>query len=298
MIDLIYTNRISNASNSGVLSVILSDHMMTFFVRKVNILHKLNQKPNKILIQNWHKNNNKSITDKLSTTVLHRNDVNIMCNKFNESLKDIIKVEMSFKSKLFKSKAMPEWINNGILKQIHFKNQFHKKIIFARKSNTSCEQFSREFKIIRNSTNSLVRNKKKQFYCNEVQNCGTNTTKLWKTLKEIVPTKNNKKDNSGQKFSKLHANQLNDHFIEEHIRIVNELHSIPDTNSIQTSRLKNTSIHDKYSIPLMEENNIIKIFNNFKLKKSAGSDELSMRFIKLRIFFIIKFVEYYQYIYK
>ena len=42
-LDHIYTNRINNISNSGVIHYSLSDHFMTFFGRKINISLKSNK---------------------------------------------------------------------------------------------------------------------------------------------------------------------------------------------------------------------------------------------------------------
>ena len=45
LLDHIYVNRTINVSNSGVLPLSLSDHLITFIGRKTKFFHKINERP-------------------------------------------------------------------------------------------------------------------------------------------------------------------------------------------------------------------------------------------------------------
>ena len=60
-------------------------------------------------------------------------------------------------------------------------------------------------------------------------------------------------------------------------------------NSVSNIELCDSPQHydNKYSIPSISENSIIKIINNFSINKSKGSDGIPMRFLKLFEFSLI-----------
>ena len=287
LIDHIYANNLSNISNSGVISLKFSDHLMTFVGRKINFVSKNAKNSNVIQYRDWKKIKIDLIEEKLNSIDIQSSDVNKLCNDFNEKIHSIIKCEIPLKRKLVKNQYLDEWVDSEILKHISTKNRIQKEYIEVKKAGSDYSSIQSYYKYMKNKTNYLIDSKKRQFFTNKIRYCGNNSTKLWDIIREELPIKTNNKNNNKNHFSsnKLSAEELNDFFTTEPIKIVNEIYNESnDTNIIERN---DNSIHVKYSIPNITEENVIKIINNFPLKKSTGSDGIPMRFIKLFKFSLI-----------
>ena len=273
-------------SDFGVLPLTLSDHLITYIGRKINYNYKTIKNSKMIAYHRWSKIDYNSMNRKISEINLNNIDANKQCNDFNLKIHEIIKREIPIKTKFIRNKGIEKWIDSDILNSIHIKNKIQKRLFYERKNNINSVKTFNEFKKLRNKTNILIKYKKREYFNKEVINCGNNTTKLWKILKDIVPTKANRKTSKtcdNKSDSEFNAEKINDFFIEEPKRIVEEVYENQTNLILEENFISN----EKYQIPLINDSIISKTINNFPIKKSKGSDGLSMKFIKLFKFSII-----------
>ena len=282
LLDHIYTNRLNNVSNYGVIETSFADHFITFIGRKINGNHSYEKKCRYLIYYNdWKNINFKMIDKKLNYIILNSNDVNKNCNDFICKIHEISREEIRLKTKFVKKQTLEKWIDSEVLDLINRKNKIQKLIENERKQNIFNQNNFEYYKKIRNEKNILIWRKKKSFYTKEIIKCGKNTAKMWRILRPVVPTKRSK--NSNEVNNEFSAEMLNRFFTEETKKIV--LNEYNDTN--EANIIQNDCLIDKYIIPKINESTVSKIINNFLLKKSRGSDGLSMRFIKCFKFSLI-----------
>ena len=265
-IDLILTNSIA-ILESGVLDVNLSDHEMIFVTRK----HTKNiNTPTEFTGRSYINFDEEFFQNQLvllDWTVLYScNDVN---NAWKIMKTNIIStIDRICPTKTFKIKNLKDpWISQEILESIRDKDR-----LLARAKHTNNLD---DWSIARNSRNevkNIIKNAKSEFIKENLEEYQNDSKMFWKTMSNILPTKNGKnnkinlKDENGEIINsdKNAANFMNDFFTSSGPTLSKDLtepwiytgniidENIPDMNTNineVTKLLKDINIHKSSAIP-------------------------------------------------
>ena len=195
LIDHIYTNNSQNHITAGILIDDISDHLPTFILIETKSIKKVKS------WKNTKRKNMNSIEMENFLIDLQNSFLNWSCinstveedfNRFNSTFELIIdehapKTTITRKQKKLRQKP---WITKGLLKSIRHKNKLYKTFI-----TNKTESSFLNYKQYRNKLNHLLEIAKIQYYQISVIKNKNDSTKLWKTIHEILQT-NTKKTNT------------------------------------------------------------------------------------------------------
>ena len=273
-IDHIHTNEASNISDSGVLDSDVSDHKPIYFKRKINYRIKSNKRQKQIKFYDFKNSNIKSIDQKLYEEFNSFNfdlDINRLCNDMTEKFHQIIKNHMNVKTLKLKKRSSEEWITEDVIQNIKTKNKLKKQIEVNKQFDIIDTNLIQRYKNQRNFVNELVKRGKKTFIYRKLSECGSDSTKLWKVLNKLIPTKKSSKAKSDNNIS---SEEFNKFFVEEPKKLVQCL-----TCDLIEENTTNSPF-PQFTIPLITETEVQLIINRMSNNKAMGSDSISMKMIK------------------
>ena len=187
-IDLILTSDYTNISQSGVTDIGLSDHCMIYCTRKLK--RDYIAKHNNVTFRSMKDYSKAEFILKLSEVnwncVLQCEDVNVAWNSFKTVFVNIIDSLAPMKRARFKQRSEP-WFDETIANYIKIRDQLLSEF---KKSN--CSTKFTEYKKVRNYTQRLIENSKKDYYKNKLENDKNVPKKLWKTLKDLGTSRKSK----------------------------------------------------------------------------------------------------------
>ena len=217
-IDLIFVSEPENIISSGVHSLGLSDHSLTYVVRKCRQL-KL---PSRIVKSRCFKNFNESdFIDTIKNidwdNICSIDNVNDALQQWQTLFSKACDKHAPFKEKKVKG-CLPEWINSDFLRLCKDRDYY-----FTKAHKTNNKEDWNKAKALRNKANNMRFYLKKNYCNNAVINNMDNSKNLWKTIKKIVPNKtssvktptsisNKDNENSYSTSSKDIANEFNKYF--------------------------------------------------------------------------------------
>ena len=291
-IDLIFVSKPELIISSGVHSIGLSDHSLTYAVRKCNKI-KL---PPKIVKSRCFKNFNE--VDYIDTIrninwdrICNLDDVNVALNEWQSSFNAACDKHAPFKEKRVKG-CLPEWINSDFLRLSKDRDYY-----FSKAHKTNNDEDWKKAKSLRNKVNNMKYALKKS-YCNKAISDNINNSKnLWKTIKKIIPNKTSsmpsavvKKDGNYSGDKKDTANEFNDFFTS----IGNELGSKFDNNNSDNvcscnsvCSHQNDSVN-KFTFKPISYEFVLKQICKMPNCKSSGLDPFNVKLLKLAAPFISK----------
>lgn len=192
---------------------------------------------------------------------------------------------------------LPEWVTSDFLQLSKDRDYYYNK---AHKTNDPIDW--QKAKSLRNKVNNLNKSLKRKFFENEIQNNINNSNNLWKTIKKILPNKQNtvKNINTKDGFTKNDtdtANELNDYFTKIGSTLASKFKSNSDNqnqyngsndkklnDSNNTNDDHNNVYDNKTNSFVFHEisvdyvyNEIIKMPNN----KSPGIDNICPKLLKI-----------------
>ena len=287
-------NKIHNKMSAGCLITDITDHLSNFVI--LNVEHK-NTNKERPLIRLFNKKNidnfNQNITNDPPLLPHPRsNDVNILLAEFSHNLKKALDKYFPFvKLSRKKSKDKP-YINNEIKELIKTRNKLFQEYINDR--NDSREAKWKQF---RNKTNNVIKNAEISHYKEKIMNHGNNCIAMWKTLGHILNKKRNKISTinsleiNGRKITNQTdiAESINNYFCEIGENLAAEMDgNDPDEFKQYLNRSCNQSMFlHKFHL------NEVKIqIQNLDIKKAAGYDGFTAKFLKLSQPFIINSLTY------
>lgn len=295
ILDLIFVSNPDHVISSGVHSLGLSDHSLTYVVRK---LKQINLPPKKVRSRCFKNFNELEFINTIQTIdwdiICSIDDVNEALEKWQTLFTEACEKHAPFKEKRIKG-HLPEWINGDFLRLSKDRDYYYAK---AHKTNDAEDW--KKAKSLRNKVNNMRYYLKKN-YCNDaVMNNMHDSKNLWKTIKKIIPNKSssvpNVISNNDVQSSKDTANEFNKYFTS----IGNQLGSKFDTYSCN-GNVKCPCNHvcsDQYCAvskfkfneitPEFVLNQILKMQNN----KSAGLDQINVRLLKLAGPFVSRCLSY------
>merc|ERR1712179_118848 len=278
-------SKISNQITSGNFISDISDHFSNFIIVDIE-LKKTMETP---LIRLFTKKNTEKFKQNLSAEFA---DINEQINlQDNPNVNEIYKIlydklisllDLYFpKVRLSRKKAKDKnWITTGIKNAIKHRNQLYKIKI---KEDT--EENVNNWKNYKNILNKIIKNAQKVYYQNLIKQHNNNCIGLWKTLGKIISKKNKQSTINNLKINNTTindpeqiANTINDFFINIGPKLASKF-----KNNDSNSFMKFMGDSNEQSMYLHETNpnEVAKLITKLKMKKSAGFDELSAKFLNI-----------------
>ena len=209
------------------------------------------------------------------THLLYNNDYmspNSFCEKLTAIIIETFDELTPIQSKNFKYREN-YFITDEIKSIIKNKNKIYSKLQRAIKQNHSnVNELQIQYKKHKNFCNHLIRDSKKNFYVNSIEENRNNSKKLWKILSKVIETKKSKKSTNKLEID---VNLLNDHFIKS----ASELTNCFPQNVSQRHREKLST----FSINTMTEELVVKYVMQLKNNKSSGFDGITTKMLKMSI---------------
>ena len=195
--------------------------------------------------------------------------------------RDIPKVTRKRSSK----KPQNPWITKGILKSIKKRNEFYK---------TSLKDPSQaninKYKQYRNKLTSIIKTSKQMYFSHKFEHSRGNMSATWKNINDVLDR--TKQINLNHKYYKDDCifensddivNGFNDYFVNVEQE---QAYKIPNSAKHFTDFLGERCHSSLFFNPTNQEE-MFKVVNSLKNKKSYGSDEISNNLLKLIIPYII-----------
>ena len=90
----------------------------------------------------------------------------------------------------FRNKLCP-WLDHrdDIFNTMHERDYHHNKALHC---SVDHNDHWNQYKMLRNKVNIMMRDAKREYYTNEINNSAGDMSKMWKTLKELLPNKKKK----------------------------------------------------------------------------------------------------------
>ena len=189
LLDHIYTNS-CNIIGQGTGPLNISDHLLIYVTRK-----KVCNKQKKVFTEGRKLNNNKlpefldNVKNENWENFFNATTVNEAWNELESKLHKLADLSFPVKKRLRRKTNCEKWLSPQIEKEIVEKN-----VLLARAKKTENEVDIQAAHRKRNVVNRITERAKKNHYKNLLSQNFKDSKKVWKTLKEIIPSK---KDVSG-----------------------------------------------------------------------------------------------------
>jgi len=277
IIDLAFVSRPETIIRSGVHSLGLSDHNLIYVVRKCKQI-KL---PPKITKSRSFKHFNEidfleTLNSNNWNEVLNISDVNNAWSHWSNMFNSACNKHAPIIEKRIRG-YLPEWVTSEFLQLSKDRDYYYG---LAHKTNDPQDWV--KAKALRNKVNNLNKSLKSKFFETEIQNNINDSSKLWKSIKKVIPHKQNKIGNvsssDGYTNSDIDAaNEFNAHFSSVGPKLASKFDGVQNDNNsnlcINTS--ENFTFHDISCQFVYEQ--ICKMSNN----KSSGIDDICTRLLKI-----------------
>lgn len=274
LIDLFISNS-EHICHSSVIDMGLSDHSFIYAIHK----WKRVKIPAKVIKSRSFRNFNKEnfLYDLHSVNwneILNKDNLDTACNIFNEFVTNIIDQHAPIKSSRVKGNC-PQWLNDDLIHAIKERDFLKKKA-----SKTKLIADWDKFKFKRNQVNKMKERLKGHHYGNKINEDASDPKRLWKTLKELVPDKENKNVPSSISKNDMEindpkgvSNSFNSFFATIGSTLAQKFTS--DTSDV------NIKCNDKnFIFKEVDENTVTKMITGLKNNKATGTDKIGVRVLK------------------
>jgi len=187
----------------------------------------------------------------------------------------VIDKHAPLKTRRVKHQTLPKWLTP--------------EIINTMKERDTCKKAKRfdEYKQLRNKVSAMVKEAKKQYFDDMLKN-GNDTVSLWRAMNAVTRKTQGK---STQNKTTPSPHTFNHYFINEVSSIIKEA-GVDSTNSFTVpTKLRtfceNNCQNHSFTIPSISVHEVGKYIFNMKNKKSMGSDNISVYFLKLSLPYIV-----------
>ena len=282
LIDHIWSNKVCNVYNSGIIINSLSDHFPVFYMeedrhKKVFLPETITRKINSTTIPAFCK----LIQSASWNNVINENNPKLAFDKFFEtvnSIRDISFPEIKVKPKPIKFTHSP-WMSSGL--KI---SQLKKEKLFAKKIKNPSNINIQTFKIYNTIYNKLRRAAKKLYYERQFEKFAKNSKKTWSMVREVIGTKK-QKDQIPDFFRE------NGEIISEYLDIANGFNTFfTGIGPKLASEIENSDVNFESFLPdnnpvsfkfsRISEIEILEICRQLKPKISSGADFISNKLLK------------------
>lgn len=277
LIDHIYVTNESSYCTTGVIPIGISDHHLTYTIRKKNKCGT--NKHTTIRYRDYkHLDEEKLLEDMKNIdweSIKQMTDANEMWTFFKNSLIKVFDNHLPYKEKRINARS-EQWINDDILTEMRHRDYLH---IQALKTNS--ENDWALYKYSRNTVVSKIREAKKIFIDEVIEQVSMKPKDMWTRLKQFIPSKSKNCNTSYLEVDELTitensdiANAFNDFFCSiGHNLGIHFDNSLPDMEQLMPN--------DSFSIPKMTENFVKKEISGMCTAKATGLDNISVKFLRL-----------------
>ena len=290
ILDHILCNTKENVTQSGILDLGISDHMVIFCTRKIlkskaNINNVINIRS----MKNYDRQRYNNLLRNVNwNPVLDQQDVNTAWSNFKEILNKIIEEIAPKRTVRVKSRTEP-WMTGEIIEMIHLRD---KAFVQYKKKRTD-ENVYRLYCELRNLVQNTVKVAKSEYFSHQIVANKNNPKKLWSVLKNLGSS-NKSKNNSNIVLnindelchdSKLVANHINNFFTNVALKLVDKLPQVPKIFGVGSSKLQefyhNKGVSNRScKLKSIEVEFVKKELKALNENKSTGLDDISSRFLK------------------
>ncbi|XP_072037659.1 uncharacterized protein [Amphiura filiformis] len=157
---------------------------------------------------------------------------------------------------------------------MHDRDYHHKKAINGAAGNKHWD----EYKILRNQVNKMMKDAKRDYFTNEINSSAGDTKKMWKTLKELLPSKKGSAATctlpSTSKGDLNLANDFNEHFTN--IGMSNSC----DVNNNNSNNVRRCGVDTKFKFIEITNAEVMDELNSLSPKKASGLDDICVKLLK------------------
>ena len=288
ILDLIITSDNDKLSQSGVLNVGVSDHLITYCTRKLNRV-KLNSH-NTVNIRSLKNYSSELFTDKLKNinwyNVIDIDDVNMAWDKFKELFTSVIDEIAPKKQVRIKNHTEP-WMTDEILRCIRERD---KSLYEFRKH--KFESSYKEFKCKQYCVQKQVKKAKSNYFKSQCEENVNNSKALWQSLKNLgLPSKKAQSSSNiglciddeicfdnfkvAQKFNSFFTN-----IAAELVAKLPPRLNIYNLEFVRNFYKKQSVEENSYGLTSISEENVCKLLHSMNSKKATGLDNIAARFVK------------------
>lgn len=180
-----------------------------------------------------------------------------------------------------------EWITEGILRSINFKNELHYKYVNSPLNSTTRIDYKFNLDKYDKYLKSLIRTAKQTYFHKLFTSYGSDMKKTWSTINNVLgrKQKTNKfpdsfliKDTSISD-PKVIADEFNNFFINIGENLASTVGNASNSNISFKSFLKNKP-SSSFSFQEVDENQVLKVIDSLKSKTSSGYDLISTKLLK------------------
>lgn len=277
LIDHMYVTNDENFSTAGVIPFGISDHHFTYVIRK-----KVKCGPRKhttIQYRDYkHLDEALLIQDMCNVdwnTIRNMSDINEMWSTFKDQFNNIIDKHIPYKERRINVNS-EKWINDDIITAMRQRDYLHSK---ALKSNSELDWSL--FKRSRNIVVSKVREAKRTFVDEAIEQSSMKPKDMWDRLKQFIPSKSKSVSTSyldvnGKLISQSDemANAFNDFFC-------NIGHNLGKDFDCSLPSVEMLMEPNSFSIPKMTESFVKKEIFKMSSAKATGLDNISVKLLKM-----------------
>ena len=287
LLDHVLTNSPDRVSQSGVIDIGISDHMLTYCTRKITRAKHLEHKY--ISVRSFKNYTQEKFIQALISAEFPDystfQTVEEAYNDFIVKLTDVINKIAPIKKVRVKGNTQ-DWFDDEIHQAIKQRDK-----LFSTFKNTRLNNDNLSYKKAQNYVQCLIKKKKKEYVKGKLDDNIGKPKELWKTLKSLGLSVTNKsgakiclkaenelsfdpKTNS-EIFMKFFANLASD--------LVKKLPAPPNKFGMNTVKAyyKKYNLHrDAFSFSATTNDNILKLLKNINPSKAAGLDNIAGRFLK------------------
>ncbi len=286
LIDVIMTTNCNICAYTDVVHHSFSDHALVYTVisNESNCINKNTRKrPNDgkgvhvtktfRSFKNFNPDNFVKDLNHVDWNIDESNPVSEAWDSFVNKFTEVCNNHAPVKSIRFKEKLCP-WLEHrdDIFNIMHERDYHHNKAIHCTDKEND---HWKNYKVLRNKVNTMMKDAKKEYYTNEINDSAGDMSKMWKTLKQLLP---NKKGNSTtlpstSKSDMDLANEFNKHFTNigtSHI----------DLNNSSTTCNNDSNASSKFSFTDITIDQVIKELNAISSNKASGLDNVCTKLIK------------------
>ena len=215
--------------------------------------------------------NNKSTLD----TILRTDDVNYQVDVFTDVFVNVLDSRAPIITKQVKRPPAP-WITEEIKGAMKNRDNIHKELKKNRQNQILQDQYKNEKKRVKR----ILQNAKSSYFRDQFQNCRGNSSKMWKTIKKVVPANNkadklNFEDNlsKAEEFNEFFSNVGKTAYEKSRMNVIDDDHEEDNHTNLNFN-------FPKFKPHPVDVETVILIFKDLSNSSASGCDDITIRFLK------------------
>ena len=280
LLDVILTTNANICTDTRAVHKSFSDHSLvqTTIMSKCKVNNKCNNSNNHVTkkfrcFKNFKVDDFVNDLKESNWTVDDTQLTSVAWNSFVSKFTMICDKHAPIKIIKFKDKMCP-WLENrnDIFHKMHDRDYHHNKAI---QGNVGNEHWNK-YKMLRNQVNVLMREAKRDYFTNEINESAGDSKKMWSTLKKLLPNKKGSVSSTlppTTKGESILVNDNNHHFTN----IGTTCNTLKGTNSIRHG----SSINAKFKFTEITVEQVLEELTSISSQKVSGLDNICVKLLKL-----------------